>query len=339
MRKSIKPLLQLGLLILVFVWAVKKGYIIPGSVPPLEYDNLPQYNPDEYVSYQPISSSSFTEINTFKNIVTGRGYDKEITSIILIDQTIFIAGYIVEDNKEINRSSVDLISANIYTGKVNWQARIGDTALATDLEHIYAESITESFTPASAVAFELNGNIAWETSFDWKYAIGIESLFVLDSEIVVKTYNKGFGAFYILDKETGQIRRFVKEQDYQTLPPKYLDPYLSYDGWIFETKGEWITDLLSATNLSDGLTWQIEQPIVSNIALGGSVTYFFTKDAQLMAVDTQTGEIVGQLQFSPKLSQDFSSTNNPIVVAAHNDIVAVYFNSDYQLSVFRFTPE
>jgi len=60
-------------------------------------------------------------------------------------------------------------------------------------------------------------------------------------------------------------------------------------------------------------------------AVNGPITYYVTQDAHLLAVDTQTGELLGQMQFTPVFPADFDFSNNVIIVAAANDVVAVYF--------------
>jgi hypothetical protein len=142
-------------------------------------------------------------------------------------------------------------------------------------------------------------------------------------------YNKGFSAQYILDPKTGIIK--------ERLHTLFVDRNPIYNNLVFRKDTEDRVGSVIATQESEGLlVWRYEQLVVSNIAVGGSVTYFVTKNAELIAVDTMTGDVLGSLSFTPAFPEDFDFWNNHIIVAANGDTVAVYFRDKRQLSLFHF---
>ncbi len=96
--------------------------------------------------------------------------------------------------------------------------------------------------------------------------------------------------------------------------------------------------VVAVREADSAVVWRYEQTVVSNVAVNGPITYFVTQDAQLVVVNTQTGELLGQMQFTPVFPADFDFSNNVIIVAAADDLVAVYFPDQQQLSIFRFDP-
>jgi len=85
---------------------------------------------------------------------------------------------------------------------------------------------------------------------------------------------------------------------------------------------------------------------VSNVAVSNGVAYFIqleegiwgpgrTLDAQLLAVDIQTGEVLSTLHFDPSEVHG----NYTYLVAASDDIVLVYLGDGSQLIALRFSPD
>jgi outer membrane protein assembly factor BamB len=298
---------------------------------PVIYENLPIYDVDEKPFYQPVELSSFAEISVFKNITAWSDYNR--VPILIANNTIFVAGYLQDPKDPWGRINIDLISADVNTGKVNWQALAGSAFLVKDSKHIYAET-NERFGPAGVVAYDMNtGDVVWETQFDYEYAVGIGHLILTEGDLTAETYNRGKYASYVLDKETGEIKEAQKDT------PRYAtDEKLTYNDVVLDRQGYGIPDSITACKKSDGsLVWQYSEPVVSNIAIGGPVTYFLTKNVKLVAVDTETGAVLGTLSFAPRFPRDFDFINTSLFVAADGDIVAVYFEDSKQLSIFAFT--
>lgn len=300
---------------------------------PVHYENLSTYQANEKALYQPVDISLFTPISTFKEIYTWSNYNQ--IPILVSNDDIFIAGYL----KEVGDSwgsgiNVDVISANINTGKVNWQAIAGSAFLLKDSQRIYAEA-PNNFGAAGIVAYDINsGSLEWETRFDYEYAAGVGHLTLTETNIRAETYHHSNEATYTVDIETGEIKEVIKDT------PRYaVDEVVIYHGMKFEKQGYGVPDKVTATKVDDGsIIWEYkDEPVISNIAVGGAITYVLTKNNKLIALNTDTGEILGKLAFAPRFSNDFDFINTSVLVAAEGDIVAVYYEDSKQLSVFRFT--
>lgn len=361
------------------------GYIVPFIQPPLNvpterdfqpaitYESLPIW--DRRISgdsfYIAESSTSFAEINTFKNIYAF-GQTKEIP-LLLIDDTIFIAGFFETDEYDWP-DNFSIFSVDVTTGKVNWQSVVGGPSLATDGKRIFAEFPNKYFH-TGVTAFEKGGGkVVWQTPLPPGVAIGISYLTVTNDTLSVKTYHRHQGAFYSLDPVSGEIRfaKAKKESDAE------IFIFMVENGVVYEWFGdsivasgenEWRTDLapeqdffdreLAAPVVTDGLfllrrdyptyspitaidkqngavVWKVDNTAVSNLAVAESRVYFVTMDAVLMVVDLQTGKPVSSLNFNPSFGAGFDFLNNAVFVAADDDLVAVYFEDKRQLSVFRF---
>ncbi|MBN8579809.1 MAG: hypothetical protein J0L96_03990 [Anaerolineae bacterium] len=303
------------------------------SIPtPIPYDNLSMYQGNEKAFYQPVDISLFIPINTFKEIYTWSDFNQ--IPILISGDNVFVAGHLQElDDTWGSGINVDVISADIYSGKVNWQAIAGSPFLLKDSTQIYAEA-PNNFGAAGVVAYDINsGVLAWETYFDYEYAVGVGHLILTESDIKAETYNHGDRAVYTVDLETGEIKDVVKDT------PQYaVDEIVIYDDMRFEKQGYGVPDKVTVTNIDNGsIIWEYKgEPVISNIAVGGTTTYFLTENNRLIALNTYTGEVLGELAFAPRFSHDFDFINTSIVVAADGDLVAVYFEDSTQLSVFRF---
>jgi outer membrane protein assembly factor BamB len=303
------------------------------SIPtPVHRENLATYQTGEKAFYQPVDVSSFTPINTFKEIYTWSDYNQ--IPILISNDNIFITGYLQElDNSWGSGINVDVISANINTGKVNWQAVAGSAFLLKDSKRIYAEA-PNNFGAAGIVAYDINsGNLAWETRFDYEYAVGVGHLILTETDIKAETYNHDNQAIYTVDTKTGKVKDVVKD-----IPRSAVDEMVIYDGMEFEKQGYGVPDKVTVIRVDNGsIIWEYDdEPVISNIAIGGEITYFLTQSNRLIALNTYTGEILGKLAFAPGFSHDFDFVNTSVVVAADGDVVAVYFEDSKQLSLFRF---
>jgi outer membrane protein assembly factor BamB len=145
-----------------------------------------------------------------------------------------------------------------------------------------------------------------------------------------------------LDRETGGIKQsFEREKRY-----KGSDGVVS-NGIILK-RHYFGYGPVKAFSLSTGnQLWTINEPVVSNIAVDGSTAYFVTMNTELVAVNIQTGEILGRLYFTPEFDPNinyfdpnyqssFDSLNEAPTIAAGNGYIVVYFEDKKQLSVFRF---
>lgn len=331
------------------------------------YTNLPTYGQGELPFYQASESTAFTLINTFKDIFLWSN-DKDLPIVIIGDKA-FLAGYINEAGER--RINVDLISADVATGRVNWQAEAGSNSIAADAGRVYAQVPKQAGDAVGIIAYNIHtGAAIWQTTLDYQYAIGIDYLAITEPNLSVKTYHRNNGAFYAILPTTGKIQTSINKPD----PVFMIDPGCTYEwygnavvvtgqnGWTTRTgPGDYLergdtmpvvwdnlilvrpmnytASPIIALNKKDGsIVWQSNQPVVSNIVVDGNVTFVLTSVAQLVALNTQTGEIVATLDFAPRFGQEYDFANNSLIVAANEGTVGVYFRDKSQLSFFHFNP-
>jgi outer membrane protein assembly factor BamB len=97
---------------------------------------------------------------------------------------------------------------------------------------------------------------------------------------MAETYHRGRESWYMLDTDTGEIKEEHKDTSRQA-----IDEELVYNDLVLEKQGYGIPDAITARKKDDGsLVWQFDDLVVSNIAVGGEITYFLTKDAKLVAL-------------------------------------------------------
>lgn len=332
------------------------------------YDNLPLYDKGQAgLVYQATESSLFTEINIYQNIIAFGSY--KAVPLAVSNERVLIVGDIGWDSSVMNNN---LISADITTGKIYWQQTVsGEGFVAVDLDRVYVQPESELFGGATGiVAYAINsGEEIWETTFDFGNAIGIDNLTSTESGIHVRTYHKGNSGFYVLDRDTGFVETSLRSGGLIFM----IENGTTYEwfGSFIEASGQfnWKTELDNPAYLRDSdvdaplvagdlilvkngyhysspvraidknsgvIVWKFDQAVISNVAVGGDVTYVLTENAEMFALDTQTGRILGSLKFTPDFPDNFDFVTTSIYMAADNNIVAIYFENTHQLSIFRF---
>jgi outer membrane protein assembly factor BamB len=301
--------------------------------PTIVYESLPTLGEDEQPFYQPLAPSPFTIIKTFKDIFITKS-DRLENSLLLIGDTILFAGYIENETHNYGDwTSTNVLSADIVTGQVNWHKKVRGNLLATNGKYVFAEAARDGLQPAGIVAYDIaSGENIWQKNFEFGYATFIEFMAVKSPDLLVNTFSQSNYASYVVDMETGEIEQtyhrtmFFHKRTFETLVFR-KDEY-DYDAVI--------TPIVMPKGDENSYVWRYNNSVVSNIAVGGSVTYFFNGKSELIAFDTDTGKILGMAKFTSPSSENVPNSNNNISVAADSDTVAVYFRDKHQLSLFRF---
>lgn len=333
------------------------------------YANLPLYDEGQSgLVYRPAESPLFVEVNTYQDIIALGSY--KAVPLAVANEMVLIVGDIGGDSSVMNDK---LISADITTGEIYWQKTVSSSGFVTVYsDRVYTEPASELFGGATGiVACDINsGEEIWETTFDFGNAIGIDNLTSAESGIHVRTYHKGNGGFYVLDRDTGLVETSLRRGGLIFM----IENGTTYEwfGSFIEASGQlnWKTELDSLAYLRDSdvdtplvagdlilvkdgyyysspvraidknsgvVVWKFDQIVISNIAVGGNVTYVLTENAEMFALDTQTGRILGSLKFTPNFPDDFDFATASIYMAADGNIVAVYFGYTGQLTIFRFS--
>lgn len=258
-----------------------------------------------------------------------------------------------------------VIIFDAYTGDVIWESEsIGNLiSLYAYDKRVFVGSITY------VRAYDLEtGQALWEGARQPRYKRG--GLYVYSNGDQLEVYDPHDGYIYILDFETGQTTKKIR----QALP------FFKKDELLFSgvCGGSYNMNCLDATNmLSDKLLWShsfgggvyrwpvfiddmmivngagrlfaikvntgdivwqsSEANIVSNIAMGHDLLYAIRDDAAIVGFDPKTGKLVGVIEMIPNQTPD---TNNAgyttyYTIAASDKFLAAYYGDSQELIVFE----
>ena len=109
-------------------------------------------------------------------------------------------------------------------------------------------------------------------------------------------------------------------------PPQYHNLLLVSSGFFPE--------ILAIDSDTGEIAWEDQREFASLPVIFRGLVYAITKDAKLIALQPETGQERGSIQFSPQTTQD-SSRSHLYAVASSSEILAVYFGDSCQLFVFE----
>jgi outer membrane protein assembly factor BamB len=271
-----------------------------------------------------------------------------------------------------NDTSTSLTCMNLLTGQLEWEIDGDDLRpnLTNNSKYVFAGNI---YSRVKAYDLE-SGNFIWSTHLPQTRSLNYVT--ATETELYVATNP---GNFYALEADTGAIKDTIPYPDigssllwvqegiaywhqyplllmasdiktgnvkwqvqfdggFDTLP-------IFVDGFIFVTTHN--GQLYAIDYLTGNTLWQTAKPdtlehserVVSNVAVSNDIVYFLTQNAQLRALDIQTGQLLGAQDFVPSLFDlNTNITNYKFDVAAANEVVTVYFGDSWQLLTFRFLP-
>ncbi len=258
------------------------------------------------------------------------------------------------DSSSLNKGAATTVSVNsdrIYVGFDGTQKISGDT----------------TWGAGKVVAYDIGtSDIVWSKTIPG--ARGIETLVITDSSVSVD------GAFsssnYLLDAGTGDVIDIIEkpnliwftnngisyerqksfsfqardretseiiwqnEEDYYPSQPPILT-----DRVIVARSGNtgFLGIAFAIDNATGNLIWEYKD-VLSNISVDGSTAFFLTKNMELVAIDIETGEVLGQTAFTSNLTRERTSDIHHFITAS-NDIVIVYLGDSQQLFAFHFLPD
>ena len=91
--------------------------------------------------------------------------------------------------------------------------------------------------------------------------------------------------------------------------------------------------MLAIDKATGNLIWEMPDAL-SNVVVTDSNAHYLTKNMLLRSVDINSGEIIGETDFTPSKATD--PVNNVYQIAADEDMIFIYFGGAHQLSAFSF---
>jgi outer membrane protein assembly factor BamB len=115
-----------------------------------------------------------------------------------------------------------------------------------------------------------------------------------------------------------------------------LQPPVLSDDVLFIRRGVGTSlgSVAALNGLTGDLIWETGENIVSNVAVDGAAAFFMTHQSELVALDVETGQKVGSVQFSNGETQ--LGEDRGYFVAASGGNVFVYLGDSHQLFAFHF---
>jgi len=268
-------------------------------------------------------------------------------------------------------TNLSIIAFDGLTSKVIWQI---NGEFGPDLFHNSAY-LYATINGNGIVAYHpISGNRIWETRLP--EVRGISHVTVTEREVFITAVPD---KLFVLDASTGSITTSSSYDDigYSTFLVKNNTAYWQQwplnlvatnlqsgeRNWIqsfeggFEKTPVFAEDLIFVVTFGGQLfvldeatgeiVWHTEplnslthpERIVSNITIADAVVYYLTQDSQLRALNIDTGEVIGAIEFTPSLFTLGTNVKNyRYDVAANDNFVAVYFGDSDQLFSFFFLP-
>lgn len=256
---------------------------------------------------------------------------------------------------EVVSKSASGISVPTYTG-VNH--------IAYDSAHVYLGYDGHRNAPSNVVAYNIDTNIV-----EWMQPIPITS----GSQIGSLTVNEIIGVstteFFLLNASTGQILSEPSEGEreyplsslgyyaywYAAINPQsslstlefwakltpeiYQPPILLDDIIVFRTAqpGKNVGKVRVFNLQTSDMLWETSENVISNVAIDHTRAYYLTSAAELMALDLQTGAVLGKIEFTSESLEP--QDKQGFYIAANDNNVFVYFGDSRRLFAFRFLPD
>ncbi|MBK8904375.1 MAG: PQQ-binding-like beta-propeller repeat protein [Anaerolineaceae bacterium] len=229
-----------------------------------------------------------------------------------------------------------LKSLNLQNGDTLWQTNIKNNgrvlAIVNDSEQVYigytqSSAGSDASTRGSITvnAYDLmSGELSWSSNYEGISGI---SEMILTNSIIAISGSSGHGAFFgdfLIDAITGKIISsnlsevpIIQDAD----PVNFLQSErITDDIYVIRTTKNRIYAINSTNNV---VLWQIDEAnVASNFSLSNGVVHFLTGNAELKALDAETGEIIGSIIFKPAyLSREYPLRHH---VSTFNDVIVMY---------------
>jgi hypothetical protein len=275
------------------------------------------------------------------------------TYLTVQDSHIIFAGSLNENG------TPSLFNLDLLTGDINWQTDVYPTGFTGDSLLVYTGSGNDSL-----VAREIStGTIIWKTSLpnakNFIYLIAdqgnlhalssTDNYYRLDSQTGQLQQTIGATNTYFIDGDLAYSRSFgptliVKQLGNGTVAwqtglsgPFSMKPMFTKDiVFIKAQQGAGpIGQIVALDRRTGAILWQTAPgSVLSNIAVSNGLAFYLTSEAQLYAVNAQTGDKFRTIEFLPAIP-DEDIVNRRFAVAASENSVVVYLGDSQQMFVFR----
>ena len=154
-------------------------------------------------------------------------------------------------------------------------------------------------------------------------------IWFIDEETVYQYGGDSYDSLKAVNMASGVIM-----WEYLIGDPVYLAPILTNDVIVIRTRENHYEGHVLAIDKATGiLIWEMSDAL-SNVVVTDSIAHYLTSDLLLRSVDINSGEIIGETDFTPSKAMD--PVNNVYQIAADEAMIFIYFGGAHQLSAFYF---
>lgn len=224
-----------------------------------------------------------------------------------------------------------VLAYKVDTGEIDWTRTISGT-----------RGVSSLVADDNSLSISSGGS-------DWYYLIDSET-----GEIISRQEKSDFGYNYLaqprnfsywynsINPPSIQASQAVDIENFNFWAEQFYDvfqpPLISNNTLLVKRGSGSSSGKVVALNGRNGnVIWETEQNVVSNVAVDGSVAFFLTTSAELIAYDLETGQRVGFAQFSG--GDIFLGENRGFFVAANGGRAFVYFGDSRHLFALNVLPE
>lgn len=320
------------------IW--RKDSVFAGSAYGHESNYLASQNNDLYalVSFDPTQRESLFRLDMLSGEPIWQIPHEHmnarlgVTTLLLNSPHLYIG---VRGGKAIDDSLIDagrIVAITPDTGEFSWSRRIGGARgfspinISDALIHVAGD-----FSSHYYVLDALSGEVVFKERKISEEIVGNGIPIVVEGNISYEELGCNFFRAINLELELTLWETALEGCMFQ--------PVTVTDNNLFLLLGEISSRQLVAIDKENGnIAWK-QSDVASNIALGDdSIIYFLTSDAELHAVDADSGELLDSIAFSG--SGDERQANMldyhtyPFSVTASENMVVVYFGDSAQLFAF-----
>jgi outer membrane protein assembly factor BamB len=271
---------------------------------------------------------------------------------------------LILEGKQSGDSRIYIFAFNIQDGAPLWQSEVDSSPAQLLVSNKVLYRGTGGTGHIQAYDIE-NGKLLWDTALP--RARSIVDLYNIDGKLFANTNN---GISFVLSQE-GVILESIRTTNgifYGTAATIYLeesnaivskDKFTGVVRWKLDLEGTFRhspifdknTIYLRTSGVPNNITysidqssgivnWQLSTNAISNLYKSDSVVYYLTVDGYLVSLDSQSGQEIERIEFSPPFELDgygyigrYYVTADPI-----NDIVVVSFGDSDQILGIKTKP-
>lgn len=221
------------------------------------------------------------------------------------------------------KGASEIIAFRILDGEEVWKSKVGGARnIATIISADSFVNVDGSYS-SSFYAFDpLDGEI-----LEIRDKLEGYKLYAEDNIVYERHLTSDLKA---VEQQSGEVLWVNDLPDYMRRPPVFIEDI------ILIRTGESLGDIIALEKSTGRTLWELGN-IVSNIATDGSNVFVLTKDASLLRIDLESGDVQARLDLGSESLKDI--VNYGYYVVANKETIVIYLGDSRELCAFHFNVE